>query len=482
MVLERVELLELCRDDPEAVVRIVEGQDVRIKELEVQIAGLKAELDELKARLDQNSGNSNRPPSSDMFIGPKSLRPRGERSVGGQKGHRGSTLMPVSVPDEVVYHTVSVCSGCGASLKDVPSSEIERRQVFEVPPLQLVVLEHRAERKQCPCCKHVTRAKFPEDVLCRTQYGLRFRALVVYLCMYQLVPYDRIGELFVDLFGHKASKGTFVRIVGSFYDKLEEFENVVKGLLAKTGVLHTDETGFRVNGRRQWVHVLCTKHFTWYGHHKNRGSQATMEQGVLPSFEGVLVHDHWKPYFLYDCGHALCNAHLLRELLGVSENTGQKWSEKLGELLRQIKTRVDASRSRQHHLSQEEIHDFESKYSEIIKLGMRENPEKPRHMGKRGPGIQSKAKNLLDRCKNYQDETLLFMHDFTVPFENNQAERDIRMVKVQQKISGTFRSEDGAKHFCRIRAYISTLKKNKQPILTTLTNTLQKQPYTPTPE
>lgn len=471
MLLKGEELLGLCRSDPEAVVTIVERQDARIAELEARLA-------ELEARLNQNSRNSNRPPSSDMFVKPKSLRKKGERSAGGQKGHRGSTLMPVSVPDEVVCHTVSVCSWCGTSLKDVPIMGVERRQVFEVPPLRLVVTEHRAERKQCPCCEHVTGAEFPMGVLCRAQYGLRFRALVVYLGMYQLVPYDRISELFADLFGHQASNGTFVRMIGSFYDKLEEFEYIVKELLAKADVLHTDETGFRVNGERQWIHVLSTKLLTWYGHHKNRGAIATKEQGVLPLFKGVLVHDLWKPYFLYDCGHALCNTHLLRELLGVSENTGQKWSKELGELLHQIKDTVDISRYSQR-LPKEELANFESKYSDILELGMLENPEKPRHVGKRGPGIQSKAKNLLDRCKNYQDETLLFMHDFSVPFENNQAERDIRMVKVQQKISGTFRSENGAKHFCRIRAYISTLKKNKQPILTTLTNTLQGHPYTP---
>lgn len=450
---------------------IVEGQDARIRELEARLA-------ELEARLNQNSGNSNRPPSMDLFVRPRSLRPKGERRVGGQKGHRGNTLMPALVPDEVVYHTVSVCGGCGASLEGVPAM-VERRQVFDIPPLRLVVTEHRAERKQCPCCHRVTGARFPGGVLRRVQYGLRLTSLVVYLSMYQLVPYDRIGELFNDLFEHSMSKGTLVRMVESCHDGLEGFEDVVKGLLRKAEVLYTDETGFRVNGERRWVHVLCTRFLTWYGHHKHRGSRATGEQGILPVFKGVLIHDFWKPYFKYGCGHALCNAHLLRELRGVSEAFGQEWSERMSTLLHEIKAKTDTARARAQPLNGETIANYESGYSEIIRLGIWENSKEPERVGKRGPGTQSKAKNLLDRCKKYRCEILAFMHDLSVPFENNQAERDIRMVKVQQKISGTFRSEEGAKRFCRIRGYISTLKKNNQPILASITKALQGHPFIP---
>lgn len=473
MVLERDVLLGLCRSDPEAVVAIVEGQDVRIRELEARLA-------ELEARLNQNSRNSSRPPSTDVFVRPKSLRKKGERRVGGQKGHRGNTLMQVDDPDEIVVHSVSVCGGCGASLEEVPVMGVERRQVHDIPPLRLVVTEHCAMRKQCPCCQHVTRAGFPEDVLYPVQYGLRLSALVVYLNVYQLVPYDRIGELFSDVFMHSMSNGTIAKTVRSCYGHLSEVEDSIRGLLKEACVLHTDETGLRVGGVREWVHVLSSRLLTWYGHHRNRGSGATIAMGILPLFKGTLVHDFWKPYFRYGCGHALCNAHLVRELRGVSENTGQEWSERMDLLLHEIKEKVDASRSASERLSDEMIKGFESRYMEIIELGLRENPvQDSLRVGKRGPRRQSKAKNLLDRCREYQKEVLAFMYDSNVPFENNQAERDIRMVKVQQKISGTFRSDEGARWFCRIRGYISTVKKNKQPVLASIIGALEGHPYIP---
>jgi transposase len=473
MVLERDVLLGLCRSDPGAVVAIIVGQDARIRELEARLA-------ELEARLNQNSGNSSRPPSTDVFVGRKSLRRKGERRAGGQTGHLGSTLLQADDPDRIVVHTVSVCSECGMSLEDVPVLGVERRQVHDIPPLKMVVTEHRAVRKQCPCCKQVARAVFPKGVSCPVQYGLNLCALVVYLNVYQLIPYDRIGELFSDVFMHSMSNGTVAKAVGSCHDRLAGVEDRIRGLLKEASVLHTDETGFRVGGVREWVHVVCTSLLTWYGHHRNRGSPATMDMGILPMFKGVLVHDFWKPYFRYECGHALCNAHLIRELRGVSENTGQEWGGRMDLLLHMIKKEVEMARSMSECLSREQITGIESLYSDIIALGMRENPEQSsERVGKRGPLRQSKAKNLLDRCNGYRNEVLAFMHDPRVPFENNQAERDIRMVKVQQKISGTFRSEEGAQWFCRIRGYISTLKKNKQPVLASIINALEGHPYTP---
>ena len=439
------------------------------------MAELESLLEELKARLDQNSGNSNRPPSSDMFVRPKSLRPRGERRSGGQKGHRGSTLLQVDDPDEIVRHTASVCGSCGTSLEGVSGETVGRRQVFDIPPLRLVVTEHRAERKQCPFCHQVTRVSFPDDISCPVQYGFRLTSLVVYLSTYQLIPYDRIGELFSDLFEHRVSKGTLTRMAESCYGKLEGFEDTVKRLLKGEGVLHTDETGFRVNGKRQWVHVLSTRFLTWYGHHRNRGLEATKEQGILPVFKGTLVHDFFKPYFKNGCKHALCNTHLLRELRGVTEAFGQEWSERMGALLREIKARTDTARHLSQPINEEDKVSFERRYDEITEHGFWENSEEPIRRGKRGPKTQTKAKNLLDRCKQYKNQILLFMHDLSVPFENNQAERDIRMVKVQQKISGTFRSDKGAKHFRRTRAYISTLKKEQT------THTHNPNPHTPKP-
>ncbi|WP_231845197.1 IS66 family transposase [Methanocella paludicola] len=205
-----------------------------------------------------------------------------------------------------------------------------------------------------------------------------------------MVPYDRISELFNDLFDRPVGKGTLVGMVESCHTGLEGFEGVLKGLLKGVGVLYTDETGFRVCGKRQWIHVLCTRYLTWYGHHKHRGSGATIEQGILPVFKGVLVHDFWKPYFKYGCGHVLCNAHLLRELRGVSEAFGQEWGWGMSGLLHEVKARVDAARASSQPLDGKAIADYESRYTELIGLGLWENTGEPERVGKRGPGTQSK--------------------------------------------------------------------------------------------
>lgn len=467
MALNREELRELCSSNPDAVIAIIEKLEARIAELE--------------ARLYQNSRNSSKPPSTDVFIGPKSRRPGGERSVGGQRGHPGSTLKQVDCPDQVVVHHVARCEECGASLVDVPVVDVERRQVFDIPPLKILVTEHRAETKRCPCCHGFTRAGFPHGVSCPVQYGVYLKAFVVYLLVFQFVPYDRISVLFRDLFGHSPSRATLVHMVESCYQGLAMVEEVIRGLLRDASVLHVDETGFRANGKREWLHVACTRLVTWYGHHRNRGLDAMRAFGILPRVTGTIVHDSWKPYFRLRCGHSLCNAHLVRELQGVSETMGQEWSDRMNSLLHLIKKTVDAARPCATCLDPGQVADFESQYMRIIELGQRENsaPAEAVKRGKRGPQGQSKAKNLLDRCKDYQKEFLAFMYDFNTPFDNNQAERDIRMAKLQQKISGTSRSDEGAAWFCRIRGYISTLKKNDQPVLSSLIRTFEGHPFIP---
>lgn len=415
----------------------------------------------------------------DVFVKPRSLRRRGERSAGGQQGHPGSTLRMSENPDHVVDHKVTVCEGCRASLEDVSILDVERRQVFEIPLIRIMVTEHRSERKQCPCCGKITRAMFPEGVDNPVQYGDYLKAFVVYLHVFQYVPFDRIGIFFQDVFAHNISKATLTRMVESCYDELVLFEDMVRYWLSRASVLNIDETGFRVLGERRWLHEASTRLLTWYGHHRNRGNPATDSLGILPFFKGVMVHDFWKPYFRYKCGHALCNAHLVRELRGITEAFGHTWSRRMDELLHMIKETVDAC---QDGLDKEQLEGFESKYLEIVALGFSENPESERvRVGKAGPKTQTKARNLLDRCKNYREEILRFMYDSRVPFDNNQAERDIRMMKLQQKISGSFRSSTGATYYCRVRAYISTLRKNNRPILASLMKAFQGHPYVPLP-
>jgi transposase len=304
---------------------------------------------------------------------------------------------------------------------------------------------------------------------------------MVYLCVYQLVPYDRIRETFSDIFGRSISTGTLVNAVQESHRNLAGVEERIRELLTGAEVIHVDETGMRVTGIRQWLHVASTEFLTWYGYHRKRGKQATDDMQILPRFKGTMVHDFWASYFRYPSRHALCNAHLLRELNGISENYQQTWSKELHALILEIKHEVDVARAHSCSISPSKIVDFEKRYFLILEKGLNEiptltNPDSP---VKRGRKKQSKAKNLLDRCKKFPREILAFMHNFSIPFTNNLAERDIRMAKLQQKISGTFRSDDGAAAFCRIRGYLSTVKKNEQPVLDSLVGAFQGEPFIP---
>jgi transposase len=445
------------------------------------IADLEKRIRELEAQLKQNSRNSNRPPSTDIYKRPQSQRKKGERSAGGQKGHEGRTLDWVKIPDQVKVHSISECEGCGASLEVTESVKIERRQVHDIQPLTITVTEHHVEHKLCPHCGRCNHAEFPSDVQYPIQYGRNLKALMVYLCIYQLLPYDRVRETFADLFGRSMSKATLVKAVSECSRNLDGVEEKIRELLAGAQVLHVDETGMRVNGIRQWLHVASTEILTWYGHHRKRGSQATDSIQILPRFEGTMVHDFWASYFRYPCRHALCNVHLLRELNGISENYSQEWSEQMHDLIQEIKVVVDGMQEHSCVISRQQITDFEGRYRQIIEMGMQENPvpEPSGTIVKRGRKKQSKAKNLLDRCRKYERGILLFMHNSSVPFSNNQAERDIRMMKLQQKISGTFRSQEGADWFCRVRGYISTLKKNQMPVLASLVEAFEGKPFIP---
>ena len=481
MAVNREEILDLCRTNPEAIADIIERQDRMITQLTEKIVQLEARITELEARLNQNSRNSSQPPSIDGYRRPQSPRKKGEKPPGGQKGHKGQTLEMVETPDKIEVHSVQVCKGCGASLEDEKPVKVERRQVHDAE-FKIIVTEHRAEHKQCPHCGRVNRAEFPSEIQFPVQYGRNLKALMVYLCIYQLIPYDRVRETFSDIFRRSLSTGTLVNAVQDCHQNLAGVEGKIKELLMKAEVIHVDETGMRVFGIRQWLHVASTEVLTWYGHHRNRGNLATDAMQILPRFKGTMVHDFWAPYFRYPSRHALCNAHLLRELNGISENYHQTWSEELHALILEIKGEVDSVPEHSCSLIPHKITDFEGRYFRIIENGLNEIPIPPNSdfPGKRGRKKQSKAKNLIDRCILFKREILSFMYNFSIPFSNNLAERDIRMVKLQQKISGTFRSEDGATAFCRIRGYLSTVKKNDRPVLASLVGAFQGNPFTPT--
>lgn len=447
--------------------------------LSTQIALQEERIKDLENRLNKNSRNSSKPPSSDEFIKPKSQRKKSGKKSGGQKGHKGQTLKMAQTPDVTRIHRVKSCQGCGHSLEDVPPKCLEKRQEFDVPPTRMIVTEHQAETKQCTCCGLENRAPFPEGVEMPVQYGPHIKSLLVYLNQYQMIPYRRAVELMEDIYGVSISEGTLFNSITAAFDALEPVEKEIIARLVNEAVVCTDETGLRIEAKRQWLHVVSTEKLTHYGHHPKRGSDATDAIGILPEFTGVAVHDYWKPYYKYDFRHSLCNAHHLRELAGIAELTGQTWPLEMKELLLEIKTLVEERKNSLKELNAEEINNFEQRYDRIVEKGYLANPPPEPLPGKRGRKKQSKARNMLNRLHGHRPEVLAFMYNFNVPFDNNQAERDIRMVKVKQKISGVFRSAQGAEMFCRIRGYISMVRKHSIPVLDALRAALEGNPFVP---
>lgn len=468
---------------PAAVVALVQMLSGRIEEQQEQLEVLAARVKELEDQLSKNSRNSSKPPSSDTVPPkPKSLREKSGRKPGGQPGHPGKTLMWVEQPDEVVTHTPDRCEGCGTSLDGVEVYAREKRQVTDLPPLRLEVVEHRAECKRCPGCGHRTMAMFPPGVDTAVGYGPRIKGLGVYLMQYQLIPFERTSELLSDLFGTTLSVGTLETAIKACYQELAPVEKAIKDGLRQAGVEHFDETGLKVAGKRRWLHSASTATLTHYGVHPKRGSEATKEIGVLPEFAGVAVHDSWSAYYQYECDHALCNAHHLRELTFLVEEYKQEWASKMKTLLLDLKREVEeANTAGRSCLDPERLKLYETRYQELIAEGHLANPppEPSERVGKRGPMKRTHGKNLVDRLDKRRNEVLRFMRDFRVPFDNNQAERDVRMLKVQQKVSGCFRTEEGAARFCRIRGYISTVSKQGGNVLAELERAFRGEPFIP---
>ena len=460
----------------------VQSQQELIDQQAQQIALLTAQVQELQARLSKDSHNSHLPPSSDRFgRQPKSLRKKSGQKPGGQPGHAGQMLRLVEQPDTVVVHRVESCPLCQGDLRAVDALQMERRQVVELPRKRVVVIEHQAERKCCPTCQEVILAPFPAEVTAPVQYGPALGAFAVYLVQQQLLPYERVSELFFDLFGQPISAATVVNLVERCAQQLEPMEQQIKTALRRVDVLHQDETGLYVAGQRQWLHVSATEQLTHYQVHPKRGKEALDAIGILTDFTGVSVHDGWQSYWQYLCQHALCNVHHLRELIFLAEEQQQAWAAEMKEVLLDIKAAVEQARSegrtRLHPL---EVEDWKAQYGALLEAGYQANPPDPPAQGsKTGRRKQSPARNLLDRLSQHQEAVLLFLDNFVVPFDNSLAERDIRMVKVQQKVSGCFRSPAGAEAFCRIRGYLSTLRKQGLAVLTALEQALVGHPLSP---
>lgn len=449
------------------------------------IAELRAEVAELKARVAANSRNSSRPPSSDGLSkppAPKSLRRPSGRKPGGQPGHEGRHLQRVERPDEVLRYVPSRCEGCGGDLAGSELEGEETRQVFDLPPVRLAVCEHRAQRRRC-ACGHVTSARFPCGVSAPTQYGPRMRALGIYLIAAQHLPYKRAAGLLSDWLSAPLSPGTLMAFVKDGADDLGEFLDRVQEQITCSPVVHFDETGVRAGGRLRWLHSSSTQTLTHYTLHDRRGTEGIDQAGVLPLFGGIAVHDGWSPYRAYtNATHALCNAHHLRELQAIIEQDPerQSWTSKIDTLLRALHATVqEAKATGEQSLDPWTLACYRAAYEQIIAIGHQQNPTPTKRTGKRGPIGRSTSANLLRRLDEQREEVLRFAQDFEVPFDNNLAERDIRMTKIQQKISGCWRTTTGAGRFLALRAYISTTRKQGRDTIDALAQLAKHQPWLP---
>src|SRR3990172_6132051 len=462
-----------------------QGKDAVIRLFHETLGRLGERIQRLEDQIAKNSGNSSKPPSSDgLKKKTQSLRKASGKKSGGQPGHQGHTLKAVANPDQVELHRVEKCKQCHVSLKEVAVQGHEKRQVFEVPQVRVQVTEHQAEIKECPNCHQKTVGEFPKAVTQPVQYGSGIKAQLVYFNQYQFVPLERTVEIIEALYGHTVSEAAIVEACAQTAKQVAPINQAAKEELKVTEELvGFDETGGRIISKLWWLHVACTPLLTYYEAHEKRGCKALDQIGILPKRKGVAMHDGYRSYYQYeDALHALCNGHHLRELKFIQERYQQSWAFDMEKLLLEIKKTVEEAQPAADHLSAQQIADFEARYDAIVIAGLQANllsepaPPIPK---RRGKPKQHPAKNLLDHFQTRKRFVLAFMYDFKVPFDNNQAERDLRMVKLKQKVSGCFRSTEGAKVFCQVRSYISTARKNGQQVLDVLIMALNGSPFVP---
>jgi transposase len=439
---EKDKIIQKLMEEVAALRKLVEQQSLRISELE--------------KRLNKNSSNSSKPPSSDGLSKPmrtKSLREKGKNKSGGQLGHKGETLKQVQIPNKIERHKLLECPHCATPFPSAEVLGILRRQVFDIPLPKLEVTEHQAEIKMCLGCKKRVVATFPYGANAPVQYGEIIKSYSLYFQHQQLIPEDRLQEIFSDLFNVNIATATLNNFSESAYNELENYEREILSKIKIAPVKHLDETGFRITGNTQWLHVASTNHLTYYHISAKRKS-------LLEGLKGIVVHDHWKPYYqLSNVSHALCNQHHMRELKALIEDDKEPWARKMQRFLR-FGLRYRHTYEDQYLLD-DKVNRLINLFDAIVNEGISYHELLPTFSDKKGRGRKARrtGHNLLLRFKNHRDDVLRFLVNPFVPFTNNQAEPDIRMMKCKQKISGGFRSVKGAEIFVRIRGFISTARK-----------------------
>jgi len=439
--------------------------------LEQKVIELTERIVELEARLGQNSSNSSKPPSSDGYSKPKpkSQRKKSGKKAGGQHMHKGYGTSMADKVTETKVITPETCPYCGEDLGNVPGGKTGTHYVMETPPVQATVTEYRNEEKTCPTCGKRVSAEYPPEAAATQQYGSNLKAFIVLLSETGMVAMNRVVEILEAATGMRISSGTVANTIEQCGKNLEKpvksIKEAVKG--AKTG--HFDETGMRSQGGLKWLHTASTGRLTYLEMNGKRGKEAMDDIGILKDFKGTAVHDCLASYWNYGCVHSLCNAHLLRELSFIEERTGQRWAKEMIELLLEIKEAVEKRRKdKKTFLPKGELANYMKRYNNLVEEGLNQNPEQAKPAGRRGRAKQTKARLLVLRLQKRKEEYLRFANDFNTPFDNNQAERDLRMAKVKQKVSGCFRSDKGEKSFATIYSFIQTLKKNRVSVFAEL--------------
>lgn len=459
--------------------------DLGIEAVVERLLEVERERDAVRASIVRSpigdSRTTHAPPSSDPRSKPRSQRRKTGKKTGGQPGHAGHRLEPVANPDHTVVHAVSACKSCGHDLTNTKTAGVTAHQVFELPKIPLIVTEHQLEQKLCPCCATTTTASPPPGAEQPTQYGPRLAGFAIYLHIGHFIPLERTADIIEVITGRRVSEGWIISCQERVSGQLDPFIAAVTTCLRAAKAICCDETGFRFVGKRFWLHVCCTSLLTLMLCHRRRGTEGTNALGVLPGYTGTAIHDHWPPYFNYNtCTHAVCNEHHARELDSVTQRDNQPWAQRMKITLYDGLELKNQYHNQEQDIPPEKIKTITERYEQCLRDGYAVTPEPPPPLQtKRGRIKRGKTLALLDRLRDRQTETLRFLHDRHVPWSNNQAERDIRPTKIQQKISGGFRTETGAIEFCRIRSYLSSTAKNGIYPCEAIALALQGNPWLP---